>query len=64
MIHEIVRRILSVTDPVKVFLFGSAASGKMTSDSDIDLLIIEDAPDFSGKEQFGIRKALRGLASF
>jgi predicted nucleotidyltransferase len=61
MIREIINRILSVTKPVKVLLFGSAASEEMTFDSDIDLLVIEELPDFSGKEQFNIRKVLRGL---
>jgi predicted nucleotidyltransferase len=61
LIQEILKRILSVTNPVKVLLFGSAATGKMTSDSDIDLLVIEESPDVGGKEQFCIRKALRGL---
>ena len=61
LIHEIIRRILTVTNPVKIFLFGSAARGQMTSDSDIDLMVIEENPDTSGKEQFNIRKSLRGL---
>ena len=41
LIGEIVRRILSVAKPDKIILFGSAATGQMTRDSDIDLLIVE-----------------------
>ena len=44
LLDEIVRRILSVTRPDKIILFGSAATGQMTKDSDIDLLVIEPAP--------------------
>jgi predicted nucleotidyltransferase len=38
---EIVRRILSVARPDRIILFGSAATGQMNRDSDIDLLILE-----------------------
>ena len=41
LLDEIVRRILTVAHPDKIILFGSAASGNMTKDSDIDLLIVE-----------------------
>ena len=43
-VDEIVRRILTVCKPDKIILFGSAATGAMTSDSDIDLLIVEHDP--------------------
>ena len=43
--QEIVRRILTVAEPDRVILFGSAASGQMTRDSDIDLLVIEAEPE-------------------
>ena len=39
LLSEIVRRVLSVTRPERIILFGSAASGLMTKDSDIDLLV-------------------------
>ena len=40
-IDEIVRRILTVTKPDRIILFGSAATGNTTPDSDIDLLVVE-----------------------
>ena len=40
LIQEIIRRILTVAEPDKIILFGSAAEGKMTRDSDIDLLVL------------------------
>jgi predicted nucleotidyltransferase len=61
IIQEIIRRILSVTQPDKIILFGSAATGEMTRDSDIDLLIVESAPDHPRKEGVRIRSSLRGL---
>ncbi len=58
---EIVRRVLSVAQPDKIILFGSAATGDMTSDSDIDLLIVEPEPVNRREEYVRIRRALRGL---
>ena len=40
LLREIVRRVLTVTRPEKIILFGSAATGQMTKDCDIDLLIV------------------------
>ena len=61
LLNEIVRRILSVTRPDKVILFGSAATGQMTKDSDIDLLVIEPAPADTRAEGLRIDESLRGL---
>ncbi|MBN1553537.1 MAG: nucleotidyltransferase domain-containing protein [Phycisphaerae bacterium] len=60
-VKTIVRRILSVTRPDKIILFGSAATGEMTRDSDIDLLIVEpDIPDRQA-EYVRIRRALSDI---
>jgi len=61
LIGEIVRRILSVAQPDRIILFGSAATGDMTRDSDIDLLIVEKAPGNTREESRRLRKALRGI---
>ena len=61
LIEEIVRRILSVAAPDKIILFGSAATGQMTRDSDIDLLIVETDPGDQRKESRRFREMLRGL---
>jgi predicted nucleotidyltransferase len=58
---EIVRRVLSVAQPERIILFGSAATGKMTRDSDIDLLILEMNPGDARTEQRRIRGALLGI---
>jgi len=61
LIQEIVRRILSVAKPDKVILFGSSASGRMTRDSDIDLLVVEADPGDRRKEIVRIDETLSGL---
>ncbi len=58
VIEGIVQRILTVAKPDKIILFGSAATGRMTPDSDIDLLIVEPDPSNQRKEYVRIRKAL------
>jgi predicted nucleotidyltransferase len=61
LVHEIVRRVLSVAKPERIILFGSAATGRMTRDSDIDLLVLEPAPENRLKESVKIRRALAEL---
>jgi predicted nucleotidyltransferase len=39
-INETVRRIVKTVQPKKIILFGSAARGEMTPNSDIDLLVV------------------------
>jgi|SRR5918992_3053105 predicted nucleotidyltransferase len=60
-IREIVRRILAVSRPDCVILFGSAASGQMTPDSDIDLLVLDREGVDAREEALRIRRALSGL---
>ena len=61
LIEEIIRRILSVTRPDRIILFGSAATGEMTRDSDIDLLIVEPDPGDRRKESVRLDGILSGL---
>ena len=58
LVDEIVRRVLSVARPDKIILFGSAATGQMTRDSDIDLLIVEPAPENIHEKRVEIRGAV------
>ena len=39
-IHQAVKRILQVTQPKKVILFGSYARGDATPESDLDLMVV------------------------
>jgi len=56
--HELVRRILTAAKPDRIILFGSAASGAMTRDSDIDLLVVEPQPGNPRDASVKIRRAL------
>lgn len=61
VIKDVVRRILKVARLESIILFGSAATGQMTPDSDIDLLVVEAAPSNTREESVRLRKALRGM---
>jgi uncharacterized protein len=58
LLAEIVRRILTAAQPDRIILFGSAATGQMTRDSDIDLLIVDPAPRNTREQSVKIRRAL------
>lgn len=58
---EIVRRVLGVAKPQQIILFGSAAAGGMTRDSDIDLLVVEENPGDTLDKSVRLHDALRGL---
>ena len=61
LVQEIVRRILAVAKPERIILFGSAACGSMSRDSDIDLLVVEPEPHDHRQECVRIRRVLHGL---
>lgn len=56
--RELVRRILTATQADRIILFGSAASGTMTPDSDLDLLVVEPNPEDTREESVKLRRAL------
>jgi predicted nucleotidyltransferase len=56
--EELVRRVLTAARPDRIILFGSAAAGAMTRDSDIDLLVVDPAPEDTREESIRIRRAL------
>jgi len=58
LLQEMVRRILTVARPDKIILFGSAARGEMTKDSDIDLLVVEPAFESNVHRSNELRAAL------
>ena len=60
LLETIVRRILTVTEPEKIILFGSAAKGEMGPDSDLDILVIT-ACDHRRSAARKIRHALFGI---
>ena len=58
VLSEVVRRVLAVAKPDRIILFGSAATGQMTKDSDIDLLIVERAAKNRHEESVAITDAI------
>ena len=54
----IVTRLTQAAAPARIILFGSAATGVSTSDSDIDLLVLEDDVDDVRAESVRLRAAL------
>ena len=58
LLNEVVRRVLTVARPDRIILFGSAATGQMTHDSDIDLLVVEPEPANARDRSVKIRRAL------
>jgi predicted nucleotidyltransferase len=58
LLGEIVRRVLSVARPDRIILFGSAATGEMTKDSEIDLLVVAPAPENRHEERLKIADAI------
>jgi predicted nucleotidyltransferase len=58
---EIVRRILAVTDPEKVIVFGSRARGDHRLNSDVDVLVIQESSEPRYKRAGPLYRALAGL---
>ena len=61
LVAKAVNRILSIARPERIILFGSAASGEMTADSDLDLLVIEREFTSQRQENLRLRSALADL---
>ena len=58
VLYEVVRRVLTVARPHRIILFGSAVTGQMTKDSDLDLLVVEPEPTNTRDRSVAIRRAL------
>jgi len=61
LVKKVTERILCAASPKRIILFGSAAAGRMTTDSDIDLLVLKDSPCNSRHESVRLRRALGAL---
>ncbi len=60
-IATIVTRLTEAASPARIILFGSAATGTSTSDSDIDPLVVDDEVDDVRAESVRLRTALGDL---
>ncbi len=58
VLSEVVRRVLAVAQPDRIILFGSAATGQMATDSDIDILIVEPSAKNRHEESVAITDAI------
>jgi len=58
---EITRRIVNISDPDQIILFGSYARGDFHPGSDLDLLIIKDQVQSTREEAAKIYRALANL---
>jgi uncharacterized protein len=58
---EITRRIVEVSDPDQIILFGSYARGDFGPDSDLDLLIIKDQVSAPREEAAKIYRGLKHI---
>lgn len=58
---EITNRILKVSDPEMIILFGSYARGDFGTDSDLNLLVVLKGVESPRKESTRLRRSLRGM---
>lgn len=57
---EVIERLVQALNPQKIILFGSYAYGNPTPDSDVDLLVVWDAPPSRRERAARIAQALGG----
>jgi predicted nucleotidyltransferase len=62
LLTEIMQRIVAVSDPQQIILFGSQARGDARPDSDLDLLVIKEEMASPRAEAARIYRALAGLS--
>ena len=66
-LDEIIRRVVEVAHPERIILFGSAAQGTMTRNSDVDLLIVKEGGDTKNlsariyENLYGVRVAVDAI---
>lgn len=61
LLAEIIQRIIAVSDPQQIIMFGSQARGDANEDSDLDLLVIKDGVESPRAEAGRIYRALAGI---
>ena len=61
-IRKVVDRLTQAANPREIILFGSYARGEETTDSDVDLMVIEGTEDHQGLEMVRLRKTAGRIA--
>lgn len=61
LLKEIIQRIVAVSDPEQIVLFGSYARGDFGPDSDLDLLVIKDEVESTRAEAARIYRVLADI---
>jgi predicted nucleotidyltransferase len=61
LLAEITQRIVAISDPQQIILFGSQARGDAGPDSDLDFLVVKDEVVSPRAEAARIYRALAGL---
>ena len=61
-VHAVVGRLIEMANPKQIILFGSYARGKITEDSDLDVLIVAgDEVENTRRESVRLRGALKEI---
>lgn len=61
-VQTAIQKIIEISNPRKVILFGSYVRGKIHSNSDLDVLVVTgDEIENPRKESVRIRRALKGI---
>ena len=63
LLAEIIQRIVAVSDPQQIILFGSQARGDARQDSDLDILVVKGEVESLRAEAARIYRALAGLST-
>jgi uncharacterized protein len=61
LLTELMQRIIDISDPQQIILFGSQARGDAGPDSDLDLLVVKEAVETPRAEAARIYRALASL---
>ncbi|MCY3017929.1 MAG: nucleotidyltransferase domain-containing protein [Planctomycetota bacterium] len=65
LLAQMVAALVQDIQPERIYLFGSYAQGRATADSDVDLLVVEDAPFGEGRSRWSeLWRIRRALAAF
>ncbi|MBI5373883.1 MAG: nucleotidyltransferase domain-containing protein [Candidatus Schekmanbacteria bacterium] len=61
-VEQVIRKIIEISNPSKLIIFGSYAKGKINLNSDLDVLVVvNNSIENPRKESVRIRRALKGI---